>query len=371
MNAQKTHYDPDKQLLRCSGAWDISELSALKSFIATISWPASGTVTINGSDITKMDSAGAWFLEDLVLQLEQRGLTVTLEDFAQEYESLLYIVEKNIKKENKVHVAEEPSWLARVGKAFIDQGVEIQQYLQFIGLLTYELLRVIFAPKHWRIGLLTNIIYRDGYLGLPIIALLSFMIGVVVAYQMSIQLRNYGADIYVVDFLGILILREFAPLLTAIMVAGRTGSAFTAQLGMMKINQEIDALNIMGVTPAELLLIPRIIALTIALPLLTMWSDIFGIIGGMVMANNSLDIAPYDFLHRFPHVVKLKHFIIGLGKAPVFALIIASIGCFEGMGVQQNAESVGRKTTRSVVLSIFFIIVADAAFSIIFSKLKL
>jgi phospholipid/cholesterol/gamma-HCH transport system permease protein len=155
------------------------------------------------------------------------------------------------------------------------------------------------------------------------------------------------------------------------MVAGRTGSAFTAQLGTMKINQEIDALNTMGVTPAELLLLPRIIGLIITLPLLTMWADIFGTMGGMIMAHNMLGITPHDFLLRFEHVIPLRTLLIGLGKTPVFAMLIATIGCFEGMRVHGSADSVGQQTTRSVVLAIFFIIVADAIFSIVFSKMGL
>jgi phospholipid/cholesterol/gamma-HCH transport system permease protein len=155
------------------------------------------------------------------------------------------------------------------------------------------------------------------------------------------------------------------------MVAGRTGSAFTAQLGMMKLNQEIDALDTIGVTPAELLLLPRLIGLFIALPLLTMWADIFGVVGGMVTSNSMLSITWYDFLHRFPTVIPLRALLLGLGKAPVFALVIASIGCYQGMKVEGGADSVGLNTTRSVVLSIFFIIVADAIFSVIFSELKL
>jgi phospholipid/cholesterol/gamma-HCH transport system permease protein len=167
------------------------------------------------------------------------------------------------------------------------------------------------------------------------------------------------------------VLRVFGPLVTAIMVAGRTGSAFTAQLGTMKVNQEIDALNTMGVTPAELLLIPRLLGLFLVLPLLAMWADVFGILGGMMMAHDMLGVSPYDFLVRFQHVIPLKTLIIGLGKAPVFAMVIGSIGCFEGMRVAGSADSVGKQTTRSVVLSIFFIIVADAIFSILFSKMRL
>jgi len=197
------------------------------------------------------------------------------------------------------------------------------------------------------------------------------MIGIVLTYQMGVQLRNYGANIFIVDLLGLSVLREFGPLLTAIMIAGRTGSSFTAELGLMKANQEIDALTTMGVTPAELLILPKIIGLFIALPLLTIWADIFGIIGGMIMAKNMLGIGWYDFLHRFQSQIPVRALLIGLGKAPIFALLIASIGCFEGVSVKDTADSIGKNTTKSVVYSIFFIIVADAIFSIIFSKLKL
>jgi phospholipid/cholesterol/gamma-HCH transport system permease protein len=197
------------------------------------------------------------------------------------------------------------------------------------------------------------------------------MIGIVIAYQMGNQLRNYGANIFIVNLLGLSILREFGPLITAIMVAGRTGSAFTAQLGMMKINQEVDALNTMGVTPAQLLLLPRLIGLLIVLPLLTVWADIFGTIGGMVMANSLLGVTSHDFLQRFQHEIPLRALLIGLYKTPVFALLIGSIGCFQGMQVRDTADSVGKNTTKSVVLAIFFIIIVDAIFSVIFSKLKL
>jgi len=216
-----------------------------------------------------------------------------------------------------------------------------------------------------------DVVYKTGYQALPIIALLSFMIGVVITYQMGVQLKSYGANIFIVDLLGLSVLREFGPLLTAIMVAGRTGSAFTAELGTMKVNREIDVLNTMGVTPAELLLLPRIIGLVIALPLLTMWADIFGVLGGMVMSKDMLGIHWQDFLLRFEQQIPVRALLIGLGKAPVFALIIASIGCFEGMQVKGSADSVGKQTTRSVVWAIFFIIVADAIFSVLFSKLKL
>ncbi len=234
-----------------------------------------------------------------------------------------------------------------------------------------EAFRVFYSRRRMRWDAIASTIYKTGFQALPILALLSFMIGIVISYQMGNQLRQYGANVFIVNLLGLSVLREFGPLITAIILAGRTGSAFAAQLGIMKINQEIDALDTMGVTPAELLLIPRLIGLVIAIPLLTMWADIFGVIGGMVMANNMLGINWVDFLIRFQHEIPLRSLILGLGKAPVFALIIGSIGCFQGMEVKGSAESVGARTTRSVVLAIFFIIIADAGFSILFSKFKL
>ena len=366
-----TEYDSDKRLLVCRGDWNLPNLQALQSLLANTVWPTSGAIKIDGHGIDKMDSAGAWLLSRWLNKLELRGIKIRLLKFSPESETLLSLITKEVKEEKPLPVIKVPEWMARLGMQTISQFTEFLNYLAFIGKLTCEAIRISANPRRLRFGSLASVIYRNGFQALPIITLLSFMIGVVITYQMGLQLKNYGANIYIVDLLGLSILREFGPLITAIMVAGRTGSAFTAQLGIMKINQEIDALDTMGVTPAELLLLPRIAGLFIALPLLTVWADIFGVIGGMVMSNNMLNITWYDFLHRFPTVIPLRAFLIGLGKAPVFALIIASIGCYQGVKVEGSADSVGVNTTRSVVLSIFFIIVADAFFSIIFSKLKL
>lgn len=368
-----TEYDAEKRLLICRGQWNLSHLPQLQRSMSTIAWPTSGAVKIDGHAIENLDSAGAWLICHWQKNLEKNSVKTRLLRFSPEAETLLSLVGKDvaIEETQPLPAIKVPKWLARIGMGTFAQIAELVSYLAFVGQLTYEALRVMRTPKHLRWSSIASVIYRNGYQALAIITLLSFMIGVVITYQMGLQLQNYGANIYIVDLLGLSILREFGPLITAIMVAGRTGSAFTAQLGMMKINQEIDALDTMGVTSAELLLLPRIAGLFLALPLLTVWSDIFGVVGGMVISNNMLNITWYDFLHRFPNVIPLRAFLIGLGKAPVFALIISSIGCFQGVRVGGSADSVGLNTTRSVVLSIFFIIVADALFSIIFSKLKL
>lgn len=371
LDQQMLHFDADSQRLVCKGEWDVTHVSQLQLTINAITWPTAGKINIDGRDIEKMDSAGAWLLDNLRTQLTKDSLTVSVENLANDHQELLSIVSNKLANEKPLPEVTPIPWLASVGMKTIQGLSEFQDYLAFIGKLSLEALRIGFNPKHLRWGAIANVIYRTGFQGLPIIALLSLLIGVVITYQMGLQLKNYGANIFIVDLLGLSILREFGPLITAIMVAGRTGSAFTAQLGMMKLNQEIDALDTMGVTPAELLLLPRITGLFVALPLLTVWADIFGVLGGMIMSNTMLSITWYDFLHRFPTVIPLRALLLGLGKAPVFALIISSIGCYQGMKVKESADSVGLNTTRSVVLSIFFIIVADAIFSVIFSELKL
>lgn len=364
-------YLPDKRQLLCRGEWNLSHIASYKKQIAELSLPSSGEIELNGQAISKLDSSGAWLLSQLVDQLSQQGVKVHFAGFSEQHQQLLSLLGKELADEKPLSSPSTLNWLAQFGKHSMQLLDEFCEYLAFVGHLTAESLRIIRQPKHFRFDSIVNTIDQTGLRALPIIGLLSFLIGVVLAYQMGVQLRNYGANIFIVDLLGLSVLREFGPLITAIMVAGRTGAAFTAQLGTMKVNQEIDALNTLGVTPAELLLLPRIGGLFIALPLLTMWADIFGILGGMFMANNMLQIGTVDFLLRFEQQVPLKTLIMGLGKAPVFALIIASIGCFQGMQVKGSADSVGKLTTRSVVLAIFFIIVADAAFSVIFSKLKL
>jgi phospholipid/cholesterol/gamma-HCH transport system permease protein len=315
-----------------------------------------------------MVSAGAWLLNEALKNLMQSKIAIELEGFSEQQEKLFTLIQNKAASINEPPTAKRPlNWLAKIGKSTLTQWDEFYKFLSFIGKLSIDTLKIIFSPLRLRIKEIIGIMDSAGYQALPIIALLSFMIGVVISYQMGNQLKNYGANVFIIDLIGFSILREFGPLLTAIMVAGRTGSAFTAHLGLMKVNEEIDALNTLGIPPNELLLLPRIIALVIVMPLLTIWADIFGVLGGMIMAKNVLAISWSDFLTRFEAQIPPKALIIGLGKAPLFALIIAGIACFEGMQVQGSAESVGKRTTRSVVLSIFFIIVADSIVSILLS----
>ena len=381
----------DESRLVCSGAWTLDNLITIKLALKKIEpkkiepkkiepkkiKQPEDQLIIDGKAVTQMDSAGAWVLNQYVKKNSLAGLKIRLQNFSEEVQALLVLIEKNTVSSfssfssSKSPVIAHLNRIQKLGRATLFQVRELRDFFTFTGELFFEFMRSVFHPIQWRWRELASVINNTGFRALPIIALLSFMIGVVISYQMGNQLRSYGANVFIVNLLGLSVLREFGPLITAIMVAGRTGSAFTAQLGTMKLNQEIDALNTMGVTPGQLLLLPRVIGLFITLPLLTMWANLFGVMGGMLMANTLLGVSPHDFLTRFQHEIPVRALWIGLGKAPVFALLISSIGCFEGMKVRGGADSVGKQTTRSVVLAIFFIIIVDAIFSVIFSKLNL
>lgn len=261
--------------------------------------------------------------------------------------------------------------LARLGMraaAAVEQSVAL---LAFIGECAVALAGWLAHPARirWR-PILFNI-RSAGFDALPIVGLLAFLLGIVVAYQGADQLRQYGANIFVADLIGLSMLREFAPLITAIIIAGRSGSAYAAQIGAMSVSEEIDAMRTLGIAPLEMLVLPKIIALVIVLPLLTVFADVLGVFGGMLMARAQLDVGFPEFLDRFTKAVSVTDYLIGICKAPVFAGIIAVVGCFQGFRAQGGADSVGRQTTRSVVQAIFLVIVADALFSIAFSALDL
>ena len=259
----------------------------------------------------------------------------------------------------------------RTGKSTVAIFKQLVEMLSFVGETAVAIAKSVIAPKRirWR-PILFNI-RSAGFDALPIVGLLSFLLGVVVAYQGADQLRQYGANIFVADLVGLSMLREFAPLMTAIIIAGRSGSAYAAQIGTMAVTEEIDAMRTLGISPQEMLVLPKLIALIVALPLLTVFADVFGVFGGMLMARNQLDVGFVEFLDRFVKAVSPTAFMVGVGKAPVFAAIIAIVGCYQGFKTKGGADSVGRQTTRSVVQSIFLVIVADALFSVVFSLLDL
>jgi len=352
--------------LNCDGDWTLSYLTTVETQITKLPAINNKNLTINGEAIDSMDSTGAWILYQLIQALEKKGNKVQLNNFSKEQQSLLKLIKDEITKTSEpIPTIKKLPWVEQLGKNTVFRTQQCKDFITFLGEITVTGLNAVRNPHRIQWKAFLNTIDETGFRALTIVALLNFLIGVVLAYQMGQQLKVYGANIYIVSFLGIGVLQEFAPLITAIIVAGRTSSAFTAQIGTMQVNEEIDALRTMGLSPIDHLVLPKIFGLMIALPLLFVWGDIFGLLGGMIASKRTLDINFYTFITTFPRVIQLSTFFNGLIKAPVFALIIAAVGCFQGFRVSSSADSVGWQTTKSVVQAIFIIIVADAIFSII------
>lgn len=262
-------------------------------------------------------------------------------------------------------------WLQDIGRKTCSALSQLTALLGFLGESFLALLGWISHPRRIRWRPIAFNLRSAGFDALPIVGLLSLLLGIVVAYQGADQLRRYGANIFVADLVGLSMLREFAPLMTAIIIAGRSGSAYAAQIGTMSVTQEIDAMRTIGIAPLDMLVLPKLIALLMALPLLTVFADVLGVMGGMLMARAQLGVGFGEFWDRFTKAVSITSYLVGIGKAHVFAAIIAMVGCFQGFRTRGGADSVGLQTTRAVVQSIFLVVVADALFSIAFSVLDL
>ena len=356
--------------LRCHGNWSVHTLAALERLLAQVRWPEGGDMVVDGSGITVLDTSGAWLLHRTVAQRTARGGKVRLQGFRTEFAALLQLLAaRGLALE--VPVARVPPWLERVGqRAWAGVG-GFWSYLAFVGESALALLSALRHPSRLRWRPILHNVQIAGVDALPITGLLSFLMGLVIAYQGADQLQRFGANIFVVDLVALAMIRELSPLLTAIIIAGRSGSAYTAQIGTMKVTEEIDALRTIGVGAQDLLVVPKVIALVIVMPLLTVYTDVTGVLGGMVMAKLKLGVGFDAFFDRLDDAIQLSSYWTGLVKAPVFALIVALVGCYRGFQVGGSADSVGAQTTVSVVQSIFLVIVTDALFSIVFLWLDL
>ena len=368
---------PTSQSFILDGCWNAQNMGTIERQLAIVQVPANTNITADCSKILAMDSAGAWLLQKLLQRLSQQNTNVNLNGLEPIFKKLLDSISAEMvnlsqqENDTKSKLTFPPNFIERIGKNTFDAFKQLTEALSFIGETSIAFAKSVMQPKRirWR-PILFNI-RSAGFDALPIVGLLSFLLGIVVAYQGADQLRQYGANIFVADLVGLSMLREFAPLMTAIIIAGRSGSAYAAQIGTMAVTEEIDAMRTLGISPQELLVLPKVIALIIAMPLLTVFADVLGVFGGMLMARQQLDVSFVEFLDRFVKAVSPTAFMIGIGKAPVFAAIIAMVGCFQGFRTKGGADSVGRQTTRSVVQSIFLVIVADALFSVAFSMLDL
>jgi phospholipid/cholesterol/gamma-HCH transport system permease protein len=325
------------------------------------------------SAVSEVDSAGVMLFINYHDQLLTNNCAVSLIGITDKHKRLNTILRRhNVSKTTEKNTPQPQyftSLFQSVGKATVSFITEIILFLSFLGESTLVFLRSLIHPSSIRYGAIVNNIGKAGVQALPIIALTSFLIGVVITYQGAVQLEKFGANIFIVEMISISVTRELAPLITAIVVAGRTGSSYTAQLGVMKITEEIDAMRTMGFDPHHFLVIPRVLALMIALPLLVFFADIIGIAAGMLISKLHLQLSFSEFIHRLQNVLEVKHVWIGLIKAPFFAALIATVSCFRGFQVELNTESIGRYTTTSVVNSIFLVIACDAIFSVVLTEL--
>ena len=330
---------------------------------------ARGADVIDISALSRMDTAGAWLIVDLQTRLAATGQTVEVTGATPAQAQLIETVRSNMPPQitapRRVHPLADR--LDSFGRAVSRSARTATALTSFLGQVVATLAGIVIHPRRLR---LTSVVHHCQEVGLnavPIVALMAFLIGVVLAFQGSAQLRQFGAEVFVVDLIAISVLRELGILLTAIIVAGRSGSAFTAAIGSMKMREEIDAMRTLGLDPITILVVPRVLALMLMLPALGFIADISGLVGGAVMSWIDLGVSPAVFRARLVANTDVWHFGVGMIKAPFFALIIGIIGCYEGMVVGGDAESLGRLTSTSVVLSIFMVIVMDALFSIFFA----
>ncbi len=351
--------------LACSGAWTVHGTAGMGARLARLAPTGAPRIVLDCAGIDAFDTAGAWLLVDLVRRRAAAGQAVVIENLRPEYQVLLKLVEARAPQAPPPAPPPPFGPIAQLGFQVWQRVDEARGMLAFLGASTLAFLRRLRQPRHWRLRLVLHNIQHAGLDALPIVGLLSFLIGVVIAYQAATQLVRYGANIFIVDLIGHSILRELGPMMVAVIVAGRSGSAYAAQIGTMKVSEEIDALRTMGVSPFEVLVLPKMIALVIVLPLLTFYADVVGVLGGFLVANLQLEVDSYSFLDRFDDTIRASTFLFGIGKAPVFALIIALVGCYQGFRAEGSADSVGRHTTLSVVQSVFLVIVADAIFSVL------
>jgi len=358
--------DRDGRKLAVGGDWTIRQSARLDRELAALDL-AQG-IRIDASGISRLDSAGAW----LLLRTSRAAGGGAGLNLPERYGPLLESL--NTEQKPEKHKSRIPPGfrgrLYKIGRATMHAYTQSVSMLGYLGRVTVETGEAIARPKrNLRFAAIAHQVEETGINALPIVGLLSFLIGVVIAYQGITQLEKFGAQMLTIDGLGIITLREMGVLMTSIIIAGRSGSAFTAQIGTMRVNEEIDAMQTMGLNTVDTLVLPRIIGLVIALPLLTLYADIMGLIGGAVMCYFDLNITIPSFMRELQQALSVKTLMVGLVKAPVFAFVIALVGCYEGFQVERNAASVGLLTTRSVVEGIFLVIVLDAAFSVMFSVL--
>jgi phospholipid/cholesterol/gamma-HCH transport system permease protein len=359
--------------LVAAGPWIGAHADALEQQIRTVAREAAAkrSMTVDVQGIEQLDTFGAWLIERLIRSCEAKGQEARVLGLPDRYRGLLdHVHQANRRRpsawptRSKI-LASVEAFGRRVGKI----GSDLVSLVAMFGALASAVGRVLVRPRAFRITSAVHHLDRVGWRAVPIILLITFLIGCIISQQGFFHFRKFGADDYVVDLVGILVLRELGVLIVAIMVAGRSGSSYTAELGSMKMREEIDALRTMGLDPVEILILPRVIALVCALPMLTLLGSLAALYGGGLVAWLYGGMSPAIFIARLQEAVSVTHFEVGIIKAPFMALVIGAVACDEGLRVGGSAESLGLQTTTSVVKSIFLVIVLDGMFAMFFASI--
>jgi phospholipid/cholesterol/gamma-HCH transport system permease protein len=359
--------------LRPAGSWTAANVTALEALSdgVTAQLDRSKAVKLDMAEVRELDTLGAWLLEKISRRATAAGHRTEVVGVADNYAGLIEEV-RQVNRHNPAPVRALNPVVAKlndIGRSSIGATEDVTAFLQMLGSLFLALFSVLRRPKSLRLTSLVYQLYKVGWQAIPIMVLITFLIGAIIAQQGIFHFRKFGADSYVVDMVGILVLRELGVLIVAIMVAGRSGSAYTAELGSMKMREEIDALSTMGLDPVEVLILPRIIALIFALPILSFIGSMAALYGGGLVAQFYGGMGPQIFIARLHEAVSVTSFEVGIIKAPFMALAIGIVACSEGLRVKGSAESLGRQTTTSVVKSIFLVIVLDGLFAVFFASI--
>ena len=361
----------DSLTLRLSGGWSIDNIEEVEAAVREIHSAGARKLVVDCSGMQALDLSGAWLLRRELDAARAAGAQIR---FTGEPPSHFRFIDEMSERKRTPPPEQGESvtlkhGLAWIGRRAVQQAIQARDAVGYFGRLSITLARSLRSVRHLRLPSITRHVYETGIQAIPIVSLIAFLISVIVAYLGAQQLQQFGAEIYTVDLVAISVLREMGVLLTAIIVAGRSGSAFAAEIGVMRLNEEVDALQSMGVDHFEVLVLPRIIGLVIALPLLTIIADAMGLAGGALLSSLLLDISLTQFIPRVQAALAPTTFWAGLLKAPVFALLIAMVGSYRGMQVRDSSRELGRLTTVAVVQSIFLVIFADAVFAVVYVQL--
>jgi len=355
----------------CKGSWTLLEVTKLSKQIKTNQ--INQKIIFDFSKLSDFDTHGILLILKTIKKLQSQQCSIEKIGASEIFLSLYEVCKTNLPQKIKSPITynKVENFFYNLGNNVIQSKKTLINFFSFVGGLTGAVGVLALKPHKIRVQAVFYHIENSGMKAIPIIFLTSFLIGVVIAFQGSVQLEKFGANIFIVEMVSISVTRELAPLLTAIVIAGRSASAFTAQIGVMKITEEIDAMKTMGFSIWNFLIIPRVFGLMISLPLLVFFADIVSIFGGMVVAQLQLGISFEEFALRMQESVEIKHVIIGLIKAPIFGWIIGVLGCFRGFQISSSTESVGKYTTISVVNAIFWVIAMDAVISVFLTELGL